>query len=151
MRGSGDIDLRRFRASLEEITIPEIKKDAMTIADQLIEEGRQEGRQEGGIKRGGGRFWRDFLTGDSGGCRIGGWSVWPQLPLMISNAGAKDFSMPRIWKQCSRHRSELMARLSRRRFRFLAGPGDLLRELPPTGVFEDGAALATGARLPPEE
>lgn len=48
MRGSGDIDLRRFRSSLEEITIPEIKNGAMTIADQLIEEGRQEGRQEGG-------------------------------------------------------------------------------------------------------
>ena len=47
MRGSGNIDLQRFRASLQQITNPEIKEDVMTLADQLIQEGRQEGRQEG--------------------------------------------------------------------------------------------------------
>ena len=46
MRG-GDVDLQVFRDSVEKLRIGEIKEDVMTLADQLIQEGRHEGRQEG--------------------------------------------------------------------------------------------------------
>ncbi len=42
MRGTGDVDLRRFRSKLEQINIGEIKEEVMTLADQLIQEGQQE-------------------------------------------------------------------------------------------------------------
>lgn len=47
IRTGGDIDLKRFRRKLEEVEFIEIRDDAMTLADQLIQEGRQEGRNEG--------------------------------------------------------------------------------------------------------
>ena len=43
MRGSGDIDLQRFRVTIEQLEIGEIKDDVMSLADQLIQEGRQKG------------------------------------------------------------------------------------------------------------
>ena len=47
MRGNEDVDLRVFRGKVKHLKIGQIKEEVMTLADQLIREGRQEGRQEG--------------------------------------------------------------------------------------------------------
>jgi len=43
---SGEIDKEVFKNKLNEISDPEIRADAMTLAQQFRQEGRQEGRQE---------------------------------------------------------------------------------------------------------
>jgi len=43
LRGTEELDSKDFRGKIETLRIPEIKETAMTIADQLIEEGVQKG------------------------------------------------------------------------------------------------------------
>lgn len=46
LRGGSHVDLDQFRAKLKQLEASEFKKNVMSIANQLIAEGRQEGRQE---------------------------------------------------------------------------------------------------------